>query len=109
MSPEEVDKVWTYGSLALAATVLCFMLGGVALLTMRVFDRAAQGPMAMTVVVLLAFLTAISIAAAVVVDGSGKEFITLAAAGIGALAGAVTNIYQGGRNGTSRDDDEPDA
>lgn len=92
-------RITTVGGYILALTVVLILLGSMALITMRVFEQAAKGPAAMTVVVMLSFLTTASIVAAVVSEGSGKEFVTLAAAGIGALAGAVTGLYGPGGGG----------
>lgn len=112
----DVDpRITTLGGYVIALAGVVILLGGVALLTLRVFEHAAQGPAAITVVVLLAFLTAMSILAAVVVEGQGKEFITLAATGMGALAGAVTGLYvtskrpPNGGNGTGGTNDAVDS
>src|SRR5262245_39356855 len=86
MSTDDVQHVQTIAGAVLAAAVIIIVLGGAALISLRVFEHASQGPAAITVVILLSFLTAMSIVAALVAEGTGKEFITLAAAGIGALA-----------------------
>jgi len=102
MSPDDAQRVWTVGGALLVAIVLLSVLGGLAYISLKVFGQASQGPAAITVVLMLSFLTALSIAAAWAAEGTGKEFITLAAAGIGALAGAVTGLYGphgGGGNG----------
>jgi hypothetical protein len=93
MDPLSDPTIRTAGQYIIILSGVVILLGGVALLTLRVFQQASHGPAAITVVILLAFLSAMAILAAVVVEGQGKEFITLAATGIGALAGAVTGLY----------------
>lgn len=99
--PDVGPEVTTLGGYVIALAAVVLLLVSVALLTLRVFEKASSGPAAITVVILLAFLSAMAILAAVVVEGQGKEFITLAATGIGALAGAVTGLY-GPRSGPPR-------
>lgn len=76
----------------LVLAVISLLIGGLSFVAMRVFAAASQGPASMTVIVMLSFLTAMSIGAAVI-DTTRSEFITLAATGLGALAGAVTALY----------------
>ena len=55
--------------------------------------KAARLPHPMAVVIALSILTALSIGAALMADELADQFTTLAATGIGAIAGAVTSSY----------------
>ena len=65
--------------------------------------RAATLPHPMAVVIALSILTSLSIGAALMADELADQFTTLAATGIGAIAGAVTSAYNRKDDDSGRD------
>jgi hypothetical protein len=84
---------------ALAFIAACAVIISLAVAIARVFARASQGPGQMTVTLLLTMITLACIVAFAVT--TNDTLLTLAATGIGALAGAVTAIYK--EHGTDDD------
>lgn len=87
-------------SIALIAAAVALTAGAItAAILVRSLMRLANHPPAAMIVVSLALLTLIALIGALATDNA--EIGTIAAAGVGALAGAVTAMY--GRN---RDTDQ---
>ena len=83
----------------LAAIAAVAVIIGVAAVMTWGLLRAALLPHPMAVVIALSILTLVAMISALVADEFAEQFATLAATGIGAIAGAVTSSY-------SRRDDE---
>jgi hypothetical protein len=75
-----------------AAAAVAVIVGCAAVMTWGLL-RAALLPHPMAVVIALSILTLVSILAALTADEFAEQFATLAATGIGAIAGAVTSSY----------------
>lgn len=84
----------TEPTVAAAAAGVLVIVGCAAVLTWGLL-RAAVLPHPMAIVIALSILTMLSIVGALVADQLSDQFLTLAATGIGAIAGAVTSSFNG--------------
>jgi hypothetical protein len=75
-----------------ATAAVVVIVGCAAVLTWGLL-KAAMLPHPMAVVIALSILTMLSIVAALLTEEFAEQFATLAATGIGAIAGAVTSSY----------------
>lgn len=80
-----------------AAAAGVFVIVGCAAVLVWGLLRAAVMPHPMAIVIALSILTLVAIIAALV-DEASDRFITLAATGIGAIAGAVTSSFNSGKD-----------
>lgn len=84
----------TDSTVAAAAAGVLVIVGCAAVLTWGLL-RAAVLPHPMAIVIALSILTMLLIVGALVADDLAEQFLTLAGAGIGAIAGAVTSSFNG--------------
>ena len=84
----------TDSTVAAAAAGVLVIVGCAAVLTWGLL-RAAVLPHPMAIVIALSILTLVAIISALVADDLAEQFLTLAATGIGAIAGAVTSSFNG--------------
>jgi hypothetical protein len=89
----------TEPTVAAAAAGVVVIVGCAAVLTWGLL-RAAVLPHPMAIVIALSILTMLSIVAGLMAEEFAEQFVTLAATGIGAIAGAVTSSF----NGKGKDD-----